>query len=189
MQASPPVLTFLIRTPGTAHKPAVNSNYLKLLKQFTCRAHVLFYTRSIRDAVHSGRRTPCNPAPASSRTSDTPHNMTRKAFFCFLSASRADSFHNPYSFHIDRSFSPAWVNSFVLMRNFFPLFFELCFQLIESVGNYGQKFVHRLELLLDGFQQWMQIFARRLRFVGGARPRYQLGGSYPHPLGYQLYGI
>ncbi len=112
---------------------------------------MLFYTRSIRDAVHSGRRTPCNPAPASSRTSDTPHNMTRRASFCFLSAPRADSFHNPYSFHIDRSFSPARVNSFVLMRNFFPLFFELCFQLIESVGNYGQKFVHRLELLLDGF--------------------------------------
>lgn len=75
------------------------------------------------------------------------------------------------------------------MRNFFPLFFELCFQLIESVGNYGQKFIHRLELLLDGFQQWMQIFARRLRFVSGAYPGYQLGGSYPHPLGYQLYGI
>lgn len=76
-----------------------------------------------------------------------------------------------------------------LMRSFFPLFFELCFQLIESVGNYGQKFFHSLELLFEGFQQWMQIFAWRLLFVGGVCTGYQLSGSYPHPLGYKLYGI
>ena len=52
------------------------------------------------------------------------------------------------------------------MRNVFPSFLELRFQLIESVGNYGQKFIHRLELLFDRFQQWMQIFAWRL-LLGG----------------------
>ena len=92
-------------------RPSIQIIQILLLKQFTCQAHVLFYLRSIRDAARSGRRTPYNRAPASIRTSGIPHNMMRRASSCSLSASRADSLHNPYPFHIDRSFSPAWAVS------------------------------------------------------------------------------
>ena len=92
-------------------RPSIQIFQILLFKQFTCQAHVLFYIRSIRGAARSGRRTPYNRAPASIRTSGIPHNMMRRASSCSLPASRADSFHNPYPIHIDRSFSAAWAVS------------------------------------------------------------------------------